>query len=342
MNNLLGRDNGVLMSNNALIEVVALNRYYGNHHVVKDYNLTLRKGEVLGLLGPNGAGKSTTMQMLTGNISPSSGDIKINGIDLIEDPQQAKYSIGYLPEQPPIYRDMTPREFLKYCAVLHDISKSNHKKFIDLAVDRCGLKEMSNRLIGNLSKGFQQRVGIAQAILHQPEIVILDEPTVGLDPIQILQIRELIRELGKDHSVVLSSHILPEVQAVCDRVQIINQGATVFSDTFSQLESRQHTSFVSVGFEEGGDKQSLEKLVGVENVEAFEVDNNKTRFLLRYAQSSSSDPDTSKIYQLAVAKNWKLNELSIHKETLEQIFMDLIHGEVAQKKVGEQEKAANE
>ncbi len=335
------------MSNNALIEVVALNRYYGNHHVVKDYNLTLRKGEVLGLLGPNGAGKSTTMQMLTGNISPSSGEIKINGVDLIEDPQQAKRSIGYLPEQPPIYRDMTPREFLKYCAALHDIPKSKRKKFIDLAIDRCGLQEMSNRLITNLSKGFQQRVGIAQAILHQPEIVVLDEPTVGLDPIQIRQIRELIRELGKDHSVVLSSHILPEVQAVCDRVQIINQGVTVFSDTFAQLENRQQASFVSVGFDEGGDKQSLEKLTGVKSVEVLKTDSSKTKFLLRYSQSSPSssgkpsDPDTSEIYQLAVAKNWKLNELSKHKETLEQIFMDLIHGETAQEKVDEPNKAAN-
>lgn len=321
------------MSNNALIEVVALNRYYDNHHVVNDYNLTLRKGEVLGLLGPNGAGKSTTMQMLTGNIAPSSGAIKINGIDLIEESMQAKRFIGYLPEQPPIYRDMTPREFLKYCAALHDISKSNRNKFIDLAIERCGLQEMSNRLITNLSKGFQQRVGIAQAILHQPEIVILDEPTVGLDPIQIRQIRELIRELGKDHSVILSSHILPEVQAVCDRVQIINQGVTVFSDTFSQLEKRQQASFVSVGFDEGGDKQSLEKLAAVKSVEIIDADNNKTKFLLRYAENmsnSSTEPNSSDIYQLAVEKNWKLNELSIHKETLEQIFMDLIHGEAPQ------------
>jgi ABC-2 type transport system ATP-binding protein len=212
---------------------------------------------------------------------------------------------------------------------------------------------MSNRLITNLSKGFKQRVGIAQAILHQPEIVVLEEPTVGLDPIQIRQIRELIRELGKDHSVVLSSHILPEVQAVCDRVQIINQGVTVFSDTFAQLENRQQASFVSVGFDEGGDKQSLEKLTGVKSVEVLNTDNSKTKFLLRYSQSSPSspsspsssgkpsDPDTSEIYQLAVAKNWKLNELSKHKETLEQIFMDLIHGETAQEKVDEPNKAAN-
>jgi len=324
------------MSTEALIQATALNRYYGNHHVVNDFNLTLRKGEVLGLLGPNGAGKSSTMQMITGNIAPSSGEVIIKGCNLLEDPQQAKRSIGYLPEQPPVYRDMTSREFLSYCAALHDINKSDRKKFIGLAIERCGLQSMQDRLIGNLSKGYQQRVGIAQAILHQPDVIILDEPTVGLDPIQIKQIRELILELGKDHSVILSTHILPEVQAVCDRVQIINHGKTVFSDSFKQLANRQNASMVLVGFDQGGDREALQKLAGIERVEELERVANQTKFLLRYGPSENSaslennavtQTRSSDIFQLAIDKGWKLNELTPQTETLEQIFMNLVHGE---------------
>jgi len=313
------------MSNQALIQAIMLNRYYGKDHAVNDFNLTLCKGEVLGLLGPNGAGKSTTMQMLTGNISPSSGSIKIKGVDLLDDPKQAKQSIGYLPEQPPVYRDMTSDEFLMYCAALHDIPQSKRHSAKDIAIERCGLGDVSNKLIANLSKGYQQRVGIAQAILHQPDVVILDEPTVGLDPIQITEIRGLIRELGKDHSVILSTHILPEVQAVCDRVQIIKQGKTVFSDTFEQLEKRQSTPVITVGFESGidgaddVDKSELEKLVGVTNVEV--LSNN------RYQLSYKNSPIAADVYQLSVKRGWQLNELNQQSESLEQIFMNLIHSE---------------
>jgi len=311
--------NSTLMGNQALIQAVALNRYYGKHHAVKDFNLTLHKGEVLGLLGPNGAGKSTTMQMLTGNISPSSGEIKINGIDLLESPQQAKRSIGYLPEQPPLYRDMTSNEFLTYCAALHDIPKANRQKANDIAIERCGLGNVADKLIANLSKGYQQRVGIAQAILHQPQVVILDEPTVGLDPIQITEIRELIRELGNDHSVVLSTHILPEVQAVCDRVQIIKQGNTVFSDTFEQLEKRQSSPVLMVGFDSAINEAELSKLAGV-----IKVDNLGEN---RYQLSFKDTLEASSVSQLSTDKGWKLNELSQKNESLEQIFMNLIHNE---------------
>ncbi len=307
------------MSNQALIQAGGLNRFYGKYHAVNDFNLTLHKGEVLGLLGPNGAGKSTTMQMLTGNISPSSGEIKINGVDLLENPQKAKQSIGYLPEQPPVYRDMTSNEFLSYCAALHDIPKSKRQSAMDIAIERCGLGDVSNKLIGNLSKGYQQRVGIAQAILHQPQVVILDEPTVGLDPIQITEIRELIRELGNDHSVILSTHILPEVQAVCDRVQIIKQGKTVFSDTFEQLEKRQSTPVLLVGFDTVIDEAELLKLKGVVKVDV--LDNQ------RYQLTYKERPIASDVYQLSVEKKWKLNELNEQVESLEQIFMNLIHNE---------------
>jgi ABC-2 type transport system ATP-binding protein len=311
----------------ALIKVTALNRFYGEYHAVKDFNLTLKKGEVLGLLGPNGAGKSTTMQMLTGNISPSSGEVLINGVNLLENPKQAKRQIGYLPEQPPVYRDMTPLEFLNYCAGLHDIPQSKVASAVNDAVERCVLQSVANKLIGNLSKGYQQRVGIAQAILHQPEVVILDEPTVGLDPIQITKIRQLIRELGKDHSVILSTHILPEVQAVCDRVQIINHGETVFSDSFAQLAQKQSSNSLVVGFaQEAFDRavvnkavveSDLQQLSGLEKVASL----GNNRFQLHF----NAPADPSLIYKLSVEKAWILTELSPQEETLEQIFMNLVH-----------------
>jgi len=318
------------MSTQALIQANALNRYYGDYHAVKDFNLTLGKGEVLGLLGPNGAGKSSAMQMLTGNISPSSGDVFINGINLIEQPEQAKRCIGYLPEQPPVYRDMTPLEYLNYCAALHGISKSQRKSVINHTLERCGLQDVPNKLIGNLSKGFQQRVGIAQAILHKPDVVILDEPTVGLDPIQITQIRQLIRELGNDHAVILSTHILPEVQAVCDRVQIIHQGKTVFSDSFKELASRQIANQVLVSFSQGGKKETLETLADIDSVEVLPAQNNNSRFRINYKNVH----DGTDIFQLAVKNGWVINELSPQSETLEQIFMKLIHSDAAIESIG--------
>ncbi|GAA0418125.1 gliding motility-associated ABC transporter ATP-binding subunit GldA [Cocleimonas flava] len=309
------------MSTEALIKATALNRYYGKYHAVKDVHLTIQKGEVLGLLGPNGAGKSSTMQMLTGNLSPSSGEIIINGVSLIDEPETAKSSIGYLPEQPPVYRDMTPREYLAYCAALHDVAKAQRKAVVDEAMDRCGLHAVPDQLIGNLSKGYQQRVGIAQAILHKPDVVILDEPTVGLDPIQIRQIRELIRELGNDHSVILSTHILPEVQAVCDRVQIIHQGQTVFADSFSAMAHSERASELIVSFSQSIDKNKLDSIDGVASVEALE--NNQ--FLLKGAKNESQQINPADIFKLAVANNWELTELTPKTETLEQIFMNLVH-----------------
>ncbi|MDD5391500.1 MAG: ABC transporter ATP-binding protein [Thiothrix sp.] len=226
-----------------LVVASGLSRYYSDHCAVDNLEVQLRKGEVLGLLGPNGAGKSTTMQMLTGNLAPTMGEILINGIDLLDEPRKAKQQIGYLPEQPPVYRDLTVGEYLHYCARLRNVPVKERKAAVDRATERCGLESVGKRLIGNLSKGFRQRVGIAQAILHNPAVVILDEPTVGLDPIQIREIRRLIRELGQEHGIILSTHILPEVQAVCDRVQILNRGKTVFNDTLEGVESLEQVFF---------------------------------------------------------------------------------------------------
>lgn len=226
-----------------LITASGLSRYYSDHCAVNNLDLVLSKGEVLGLLGPNGAGKSTTMQMLTGNLAPTAGEILIHGIDLLDEPRKAKQQIGYLPEQPPVYRDLTVDEYLHYCIRLRNMPSAQRKEAVERASERCGLQEVGKRLIGNLSKGYRQRVGIAQAILHNPAVVILDEPTVGLDPIQIREIRSLIRELGQEHGIILSTHILPEVQAVCDRVQILNRGKTVFNGTLEGVESLEQVFF---------------------------------------------------------------------------------------------------
>ncbi len=216
-----------------------LSRRFGTHVAVKALDLDLRRGEVLGLLGPNGAGKTTTLQMLTGNLAPSAGEIRICSVDLLENPLAAKARIGYLPETPPLYRELNVREYLDLAARLHRVAKSRRAGAIDTAMARCGLADVGRKLIGALSKGYQQRVGIAQAIVHEPDVIILDEPTVGLDPNQILDIRALIRELGRAHSVILSTHILPEVEAVCDQVRIMNHGGVVFSNSIAGLRDMQ-------------------------------------------------------------------------------------------------------
>ncbi len=217
-------------------------RAYGPHTAVDHVSFELHRGEVLGFLGPNGAGKSTTMQMLTGNLAPTAGSIRICGVDLLEHPTTAKAHLGYLPETPPLYRDLTVDEFLALAARLHRVAKGEIAAAVARAKERCGLKKAGKKLIASLSKGYRQRVGIAQAIVHNPQVVILDEPTVGLDPLQIREIRSLIRELGGEHSVILSTHILPEVESTCDRVQIINDGKLVFQDTLSSLQQRMGSS----------------------------------------------------------------------------------------------------
>jgi ABC-2 type transport system ATP-binding protein len=225
-----------------LAEVTRVARHYGPIQAVKDVSFTIRRGEVLGFLGPNGAGKTTTMQILSGNLAPSSGSVRIAGHDLLENPRAAKRALGYLPEQPPLYRDLTVDEYLDYCAALHRIARPERRRAREAVKEKCGLTEVGRRLIGNLSKGFQQRVGIAQAVIHLPALVILDEPTVGLDPIQIREIRTLIRDLAapregaRGHTIVLSTHILAEVEAICRRVIIINRGRKVLDTPLADLQ----------------------------------------------------------------------------------------------------------
>src|SRR3569833_151884 len=296
------------MSESALIRVEHLTRYYGQHCALHDVSFTVGRGEVLGLLGPNGAGKSTTMQILSGNLAPSAGAVWINGIDLLARPKAAKASLGYLPDQPPLYRELTVDEFLSYCARLHRIAPGQRSAAIQTAKQRCGLGEVGRRLIGNLSKGFQQRVGIAQAIL--------DEPTVGLDPLQMREIRALIRELRDEHSVILSTHILPEVQAVCDRVQIISAGKLVFNDTIEGLQRRMHASSLIVGLRRPPEVSALQGIAGGESVDVIEPG----RYRLHYLPERSP---AETLATQAVAGDWGLYELAPERMSFEQVFVDI-------------------
>ena len=221
-----------------MIQVENLTKLYGEHVAVDKASFTVEKGEILGFLGPNGAGKSTVMNIITGYISATEGSVKVAGYDILDDPEEVKSRIGYLPEFPPLYGEMTVTEYLSFVSDIKGIAKGDKKENMDRVMDLVRITNVKDRLIKNLSKGYRQRVGLAQAILGGPEVLILDEPTVGLDPKQIIEMRNLIRELGKEHTVILSSHILPEVSAVCDRVIIIDKGKIVASDTPDRLSKR--------------------------------------------------------------------------------------------------------
>lgn len=309
------------MENKKLLSVKHLSRHYGSLPAVNNISFHLNKGEVLGFLGPNGAGKSSTMQVITGNLAPSTGQIDICGFDLLDSAKQAKANIGYLPEQPPLYRELTVNEYLSFCAQLNRIEKSQQSAAIERAKERCGLTEVGKRLINNLSKGYQQRVGIAQAIIHNPAVVILDEPTVGLDPIQIKEIRQLIRELAKDHGVILSTHILPEVQMTCDRVQIINRGQLVYSDDIDHLHQRMRSNSIVIGLNQAPSEEELNSIEFITGVEVL----SKTRFRLSHSEENSPSEN---IAQIAANKNWGLYEIHPEQKTLEQIFVELTSGDV--------------
>ncbi len=309
-------DKSKIKMDTPLLQVDELSRHYGPIYAVNRISFTLKRGEVLGFLGPNGAGKSTTMKMITGNLAPTSGSAIINGFDILDNPKEAKAALGFLPEQPPVYKELTVDEYLDYAARINRLNKSQITSAIDNAKQRCGLEQMSRRLIGNLSKGYQQRVGIAQAIIHSPELVILDEPTVGLDPIQIREIRQLIRDLGQEHSVILSTHILPEVQATCDRVQIINNGELVFNDTIEGLSQHMQTTALLVRCHRLPVLSSLLELSGVQDVQQLDDDSVRIHFL------PEQDP-TEAIVTHSVNNGWGLYELTPERLSLEEVFVDL-------------------
>jgi ABC-2 type transport system ATP-binding protein len=304
-----------------LIKIEHLYRYYGDRCAVQDLGLELQRGEVLGLLGPNGAGKSTTLGMIAGNLAPSSGEIRLNGVDLLKHPLKAKAGLGYLPENPPLYRELSVDEYLQFCARLRAIPRGEVQEAASRAKERCGLTEVARRLIGNLSKGYQQRVGIAQAIIHDPAVVILDEPTVGLDPIQIREIRELIRELGKEHGVILSTHILPEVQSVCSRVLILHQGRIAYAEQLGDAK-HQATDLLYIRLDNPPPPEQIAALAGVKQVERLELGGfrlqvtNETRTVSALAKQLSDG-------------GWGLLEFTPKRRSLEQIFMRITSGEAA-------------
>jgi ABC-2 type transport system ATP-binding protein len=303
-----------------------LTRRYGNALAVAELDLELKRGEVLGLLGPNGAGKSTTMQMLTGNLAPSSGSIAVCGIDLLEQPKLAKAKIGYLPETPPLYRELTVDEFLTFCGCLHKVARTELRAAVTEAKARCGLTDMGRRLIAHLSKGYQQRVGIAQAILHKPDVLILDEPTAGLDPNQIREIRALIRELSGKYSVILSTHILPEVETVCDRVQILHRGKIVFADSIEGLRRSRQTENLLLGFARPPALHALQAIPGVKDAQLLDSG-------LMLVLSAPNSTPAEAIARAAVENNWGLTQMSPERTRLEDVFAELTRLDTPNEKV---------
>ena len=314
-----------------MIQVENLTKYYGTTLGVKGLNFQVEQGEVLGFLGPNGAGKTTTMKMLTCYLPPTAGTAKVCGFDILDQSMEVRARIGYLPERNPLYSDMTVRGYLDFVARVKGVRQGARRAEIDRAIERCGLAAVSHRTIGKLSKGYQQRVGIAQAILHDPEILILDEPTLGLDPKQIIEIRQLIRGLGGEKTVILSSHILPEVSQVCNRVIIVNRGELVAVDTPDNLRSRLTTSAIlrvtlrNDGGAAARGEAMLSKIDGVLMVKA-----DPPGALIRsFTVECVNDRDLrEEIARTLVAEKLPLLELYREELSLEDIFLQLVTEEV--------------
>lgn len=307
-----------------MIEIKHLTKRYGSHTAVEDLNLTLEPGKIYGFLGPNGAGKSTTMNMITGYLGATEGEVKINGYDIFKQPEEAKQCIGYLPELPPLYQEMTVSEYLYFVAELKKIKKADRKAEVENVIEKISLKDVENRLIRNLSKGYKQRVGLAQAILGNPDFIILDEPTVGLDPKQILEIRDLIKELGQEHTVILSSHILTEISAVCEHVFIISKGKLVASDTTENLVGLMSGSQEIELVVKGGQTEAEQILDTVGNVSKKEVlsaeKEEETRILVHSTQGADIREG---IFQAFADSKIPILEMHTVTKSLEDVFLEL-------------------
>lgn len=310
-----------------MIEVKDLSKSYGSKLAVDKISFTANDGEILGFLGPNGAGKSTTMNMLTGYLSCSGGSAKINGIDVLEDPVGAKKGIGYLPEQPPLYLDMTVNEYLSFVYGLKRC-KMPKRSHLGEIKELSKIEDVQNRVIRNLSKGYKQRVGLAQALIGNPNTLILDEPTVGLDPKQIIEIRSLIKKLGKNHTVILSSHILPEVQAVCDRIVVIDKGKLVANDTAVNLSknlSADHKLTVQI---EGSDKDVKPLLEAIPNMVEVHVNREVEKRVFEYELNAKEGADIRReVFKRMAARNMPILLMRNSELTLEEIFLKLTTGD---------------
>ena len=307
-----------------MIEVTNLTKKYGDHIAVDHLSFRVEKGQIYGFLGPNGAGKSTTMNIITGYLAASEGTVTIDGKDVQKDPEEAKRSIGYLPELPPLYVDMTVREYLEFVAELKKVPKKERKQQIDEVMEMTQITDMQQRLIRNLSKGYRQRVGLAQAILGYPEVIILDEPTVGLDPKQIIEIRDLIRKLGENHTVILSSHILSEVSAVCDHIMIIAHGKLVASDSPENLQKLMSGS-MELDLEVKGSiaavKSALQEISQIDRIEE-NTEAPKDIAKLKVISKENADIREQVFYALADAK-LPILEMTHAEKSLEDIFLEL-------------------
>lgn len=306
-----------------MIEVKDLVKRYGSHLAVDHLSFTVKKGQIYGFLGPNGAGKSTTMNIMTGYLGATEGEVLINGHDILKEPEEAKKSIGYLPEMPPLYGDMTVMEYLSFAAELKHIERKNRKDEIDKVIKLVKLEDMKNRLIRNLSKGYKQRVGLAQAILGFPEIIILDEPTVGLDPKQIIEIRELIRELAKKHTIILSSHILAEIREVCDYILIIAHGKLVASDTPENLERILNGAETVEILAKGAKKQVKDILDYVPYVKRIHWKEQRNGLIGASLEVETKQDIREKLFFSFADKKIPLLELHTSKASLEEIFLQL-------------------
>lgn len=306
-----------------MIEVKDLVKKYGNHVAVDHLSFTIEKGKIYGFLGPNGAGKSTTMNIMTGYLGATEGKVLIDGHNMLEEPELAKKSIGYLPEIPPLYTDMTVMEYLTFSAELKKISKNEREKEIEKVIELAKLKEVKERLIKNLSKGYRQRVGLAQAMLGFPEIIILDEPTVGLDPKQIIEIRELIRDLAKKHTVILSSHILAEVQEVCDYIMIISKGKLVASDTPENLERLMAGSSTIELEVKTNDKNALEMLNTMDAVSEWDCRENAEGNLEAKIQINGDEDIREELFYTFAEAKCPILTMKKSKVSLEQVFLEL-------------------
>ncbi|MDD4094635.1 MAG: ABC transporter ATP-binding protein [Oscillospiraceae bacterium] len=309
-----------------MIEIKNLTKYYGDKLALRNVSFEVREKELLGLLGPNGAGKSTLMNILTGFLASTSGSVSINDHDILEEPKQAKRLIGYLPENPPLYPDMTVREYLKFICELKGVPRTNHPKQIAEVLSQVKIYDVANRVIRNLSKGYKQRVGLAQALIGKPEILILDEPTIGLDPKQIIEIRNLIRTLKKDHTIILSSHVLAEIQSVCDRVVIIYDGKPVAIDTPLALSNKMSGSSrlsLTIGSVSELIVDVLRGIDGISRISKLREENGILQFDI------FADPGVDirrDIFEAMAGNDWPILEMRMNELTLEDIYLSVTAG----------------
>ncbi|MGE4489452.1 MAG: ABC transporter ATP-binding protein [Kiritimatiellales bacterium] len=311
-----------------MIKVQNLTKQFPGHTAVNDISFEVKRGEIVGFLGPNGAGKTTTMRMLTGFLHPTRGAVEIAGCDVFEDPVEARRHIGYMPESCPLYTEMRVDEYLTFRAKIKGVPRKVLRERRDTVKEQCGLTQVGRRIIGHLSKGYRQRVGLADSLIHDPDLLILDEPTAGLDPGQIREVRELIRQLAERHTLLLSTHILPEVEMTCPRILIINKGKVVASDSPESLQKRL-AGDVLISAEMPGDPGAIETVLrdsGIANVIAHELlEDGWNRFRI-----DSSSPDVrTRVFDCAVSNGWKLRELHLESRSLEDLFVAITRGDTA-------------